>query len=105
MITYEKYLKYGGKRDVTAFWELQDRRAKIRCCALDIAHYKKCMQDSTDRNADMILTEAIRYLGRYSNDESLHKMLLQAIYELAALSFYKFHRSFMFMGYSISGVL
>lgn len=87
MITYEKYLKYGGKRDVTAFWELQNRRAKIWCCALDIAHYKKCMRDSTDRNADTILTEAIRYLGQYRHEESLKKMLLQAIYELAELYF------------------
>ena len=105
MITYEKYLKHGGKRDVTAFWELIDRRAKIRCCAMDIAYYKKCMQDSTDRDADTILAEAIRYLGRYRHDESLQKMILQALYEIAELSFYKFHRSFMFMGYSISGVL
>ena len=67
MITYETYLKHGGKRSENMFVCLRCEYILMRICAGKIARYKDVMRHSGQRDSVETLSSAARDLSYYYN--------------------------------------
>lgn len=85
MISYQTYLKYGGKRDVTAFWELQDKYLQMRRCSLEIAYQKAYMRRCGIRESVKALADATWSLSHYCDCDGLQKLTLRGLRELSEM--------------------
>lgn len=87
MITYETYLKHGGKRSENMFVCLRCEYILMRICAGRIARYKDVMRHSGQRDSVETLSSAARDLSYYYNDYPiLQRMALWGIREIAELN-------------------
>lgn len=87
MISYETYLKYGGKRSEIMFGCLRCEYILMRLCAGKIARYKDIMRHSGQRDSVETLASAARDLSYYYNDRAaLQKMAMWGIHEIAELN-------------------